>query len=162
MPRRFPPPWSIEERQESFIVKDTNGWQITYLYFEDEPQRQKSMKRLSRDEAFLIAVNIAKLVPRQILKDIPRPPNPQAGTIERDCQRRSVVRLASRRHSKSRALWPDRPRGGRLRAHASATRRPSWRSRPEINFTSALQPQRLAEESFASLSRGKIIAPTWW
>ena len=35
------------------------------------------MKRLSRDEAFLIAVNIAKLpsVPRQILKDIPRPPN---------------------------------------------------------------------------------------
>jgi hypothetical protein len=32
---------------------------------------------LSRDEAFLLAVNIAKLpsVPRQILKDIPRPPN---------------------------------------------------------------------------------------
>jgi hypothetical protein len=36
-----------------------------------------SMKRLSRDEAFLLAVDIAKLpsVPRQILKDIPRPPN---------------------------------------------------------------------------------------
>ena len=32
---------------------------------------------LTRDEAFLIAVNIAKLpsVPRQILKDIPQPPN---------------------------------------------------------------------------------------
>jgi hypothetical protein len=50
---------------------------FAYLYFEGEPQRQMSMKLLSRDEAFLIAVNIAKLasVPRQILKDIPRPPN---------------------------------------------------------------------------------------
>jgi hypothetical protein len=58
-------------------VKDPNGQQTAYLYFEDEPQRQMSMKRLSRDESFLIAVNIAKLpnVPRQILKDIPRPPN---------------------------------------------------------------------------------------
>ena len=76
-PRRFPPPWSIEEREESFIVKDANGQQLAYLYFEDEPQRQMSMQGLSRDEAFLIAVNIAKLpsVPRQILKDIPRPPN---------------------------------------------------------------------------------------
>jgi hypothetical protein len=75
--RRFPPPWSIEERQESFMVKDANGQALAYVYFEDEPQRQMSMQRLSRDEAFLIAVNIAKLprVPRQILIEIPRPPN---------------------------------------------------------------------------------------
>jgi hypothetical protein len=72
--RRFPPPWSIEEGTESFIVKDANGQHLAYLYFEDEQQRQTSMKRLSRDEAFLVAVNIAKLpsVPQQILKDIPR------------------------------------------------------------------------------------------
>jgi hypothetical protein len=32
---------------------------------------------MSRDEAFLVAVNIAKLssVPREILKEIPRPPH---------------------------------------------------------------------------------------
>jgi hypothetical protein len=51
-PRRFPPPWSIEEHTESFIVKDANGQALAYVYFEDEPQRQMSMKRLSRDEAF--------------------------------------------------------------------------------------------------------------
>jgi hypothetical protein len=75
--RRFPPPWSIEEGTESFSVKDATGQALAYLYFEDEPQRQLSTRRLSRDKAFLIAVNIAKLpsVPRQILKDIPRPPN---------------------------------------------------------------------------------------
>ena len=58
-------------------MKDANGQQIAYLYFEDESQRRLSMKRLTRDEAFLLAMNIAKLpsVPRQILKDIPRPPN---------------------------------------------------------------------------------------
>ena len=62
--RRFLPPWSIEERQESFIVKDANGQQLAYLYFEDEPQRQMSMKRLSRDEAFLLAVNIRQAAKR--------------------------------------------------------------------------------------------------
>ena len=77
MPYDFPPPWSVEELDGCIIVWDRNGQALTYVYFEDEPQRQMSMKRLSRDEAFLLAVNIAKLpsVPRQILKDIPRPPN---------------------------------------------------------------------------------------
>jgi len=37
-------------------VKDATGQLLAYLYFEDEPQRQMSMQRLSRDEAFLIAV----------------------------------------------------------------------------------------------------------
>jgi hypothetical protein len=58
-------------------VKDATGQPLAFLYYENEPQRQMSMKRLSHDEAFLLAVTIAKLpsVPRQISKDIPRPPN---------------------------------------------------------------------------------------
>jgi hypothetical protein len=28
MPRRFPPPWSIDEQTESFIVKDATGLPI--------------------------------------------------------------------------------------------------------------------------------------
>jgi len=57
-------------------VRDASGQALAYLYFDDEPQRQMATNRLSRDEAFIVAVNIAKLpnVPRQILKDIPRPP----------------------------------------------------------------------------------------
>jgi hypothetical protein len=62
MPNRsFPPPWSTDERPESFIVKDATGQTLAFLFFEDEPQRQMSAKRLSREEARRIAVNIAKL-----------------------------------------------------------------------------------------------------
>ena len=58
----FPPPWMIEEHNNAcFIVKDANGQALAYVYFEDEPQRQMSMKRLSRDEARRMAANFAKL-----------------------------------------------------------------------------------------------------
>jgi len=57
---RFPPPWTVEEHAESFIVRDANGQALGYFYFEDEPQRQMSMKLLARDEARRMAANFAK------------------------------------------------------------------------------------------------------
>ena len=59
--RRFPPPWSIEELAECFIVRDANRQALAYVYFEEEPGRRAAAHLLTRDEARRIAVNIAKL-----------------------------------------------------------------------------------------------------
>jgi hypothetical protein len=60
--RRFPSPWSVEELNDAcFIVKDSAGQQLAYVYFEDEPGWRSAAKLLSKDEARRIAANIAKL-----------------------------------------------------------------------------------------------------
>jgi hypothetical protein len=59
--RHFPPPWSAEETEACYIVRDTNGQALAYVYFEQEPGRRGAAKLLTRDEAWRIAVNIAKL-----------------------------------------------------------------------------------------------------
>jgi hypothetical protein len=35
--RRFPPPWSVEDIGAAFVVKDSTGPQLAYVYFKDEP-----------------------------------------------------------------------------------------------------------------------------
>jgi hypothetical protein len=60
--RRFPPPWSVEEFNDAcFVVTDSAGQKLAYVYFEDEPGRRSAAKLLSKDEARRIASNIAKL-----------------------------------------------------------------------------------------------------
>jgi hypothetical protein len=39
--RRFPPPWSVEELDACFVVIDSTGQKLAYLYFEDEPGRDR-------------------------------------------------------------------------------------------------------------------------
>jgi hypothetical protein len=60
-PRRFPPPWTVEELDACFVVTDSAGQKLAYVYFEDEPGRRSSAELLTKDEARRIAVNIAKL-----------------------------------------------------------------------------------------------------
>ena len=61
MPRQFPPPWSVEETDACFIVRDASGRALAYVYFEEEPGRRSAAHLLTGDEARRIAANIAKL-----------------------------------------------------------------------------------------------------
>ena len=60
-PRGFPPPWSVDETNACFIVRDANGQALAYVYFEEEQGRRTAAQLLTRDEARHIAANTAKL-----------------------------------------------------------------------------------------------------
>jgi hypothetical protein len=59
--RRFPPPWIIEELDACFVVSDSAGQKLAYVYFEEDPGRRSAAKLLTRDEARRIAANFARL-----------------------------------------------------------------------------------------------------
>jgi hypothetical protein len=59
---RLPPPWSVEELDGCFIIRDAHCQaRRAYIYYENKPGRRSAAKLLSKDEARRIAANIAKL-----------------------------------------------------------------------------------------------------
>ena len=44
MTTRLPPPWSVEEQDACYVVRDHHGQQLAYVYFEDEPGRGSADK----------------------------------------------------------------------------------------------------------------------
>ena len=60
-PRRLPAPWTAEEGEESFTIKDASGRSLAYVYFEDEPGRRSQLNRLTRDEARRVATAITRI-----------------------------------------------------------------------------------------------------
>jgi hypothetical protein len=55
-PRRFAPPWSVEELDACSVLCDANGETLAYVYCEEA-----AAKLLTKDKARRIAANIAKL-----------------------------------------------------------------------------------------------------
>jgi hypothetical protein len=48
--RRFPPPWSVEEMDACFVVRDVDGEVLAYVYCEEA-----AAKLFSKDEARRVA-----------------------------------------------------------------------------------------------------------
>jgi hypothetical protein len=60
--RRFPAPWTFEEANNAcFVVKDANGFAVSYVYFQGEPGRRAAANLMTKDEARRIATGIARL-----------------------------------------------------------------------------------------------------
>jgi hypothetical protein len=69
--RHFPEPWSVEQLDACFVVKDLNGQALAYMYFEKESlHRHRRSELLTLDEARRIAAIFAKL-PELLGKTIP-------------------------------------------------------------------------------------------
>jgi hypothetical protein len=60
-PRRFPPPWQVEQTPGGFKVLDANGQALVYVYARETKAEADIAKVLTFDEARRIAVNVAKL-----------------------------------------------------------------------------------------------------
>jgi hypothetical protein len=57
----YPPPWRIEENHESYVVTDSAGQKLAYVYFADESIRQGIMGRMTKDHAWQLARAITRI-----------------------------------------------------------------------------------------------------
>jgi hypothetical protein len=72
LPAAARPPWSVEEGETYFVVKDNDGQHLADVHFDDP---RSAAKPLNRDEARRIAANIAKLCHMRARKTSPSCPS---------------------------------------------------------------------------------------
>ena len=51
MPRRFPPPWTVEQTPGGYKVIDANGQALAYVYARETLAGADTAKALTEDEA---------------------------------------------------------------------------------------------------------------
>jgi hypothetical protein len=49
----FPPPWSVEEQDACFVVRDNSGQQIAYVYLRMSRAADRRPSLLTKDDAKL-------------------------------------------------------------------------------------------------------------
>jgi hypothetical protein len=60
--RRFPPPWSVDDVGDAFVVRDNTQQKIAQVYYEEDPGRQRAAKLLTKDQARRIAAKLTDLL----------------------------------------------------------------------------------------------------
>ena len=103
--RRFPPPWSVEETDACFPVRDASGQALAYVYFEDQPGRRTGQRSTARSRAhtplrrfILICGALCPNSPRSVLS---RPKQP-ASTARTAPQSISLFAPRRDRHQTTR------------------------------------------------------------
>jgi hypothetical protein len=59
--RHLPSPWSVDDLSACFVVKDGSGQELAYVYYQEHAGRRAVAKLLTRDEAWRVALGIAKI-----------------------------------------------------------------------------------------------------
>jgi hypothetical protein len=90
-PRRFMRPWSVTERDGTYEVRDAAGLNLATIHFEDQPDRQSHLNRLSKDEARRVAGQIAR---RATCPHLPNRDRPSATWISSSARDRPKLTIA--------------------------------------------------------------------
>jgi hypothetical protein len=55
------PPWTLEEREESFVVLDADGRPLYHVNFRRPSHKPDALDRMTRDEAIKVAQPLLRL-----------------------------------------------------------------------------------------------------
>jgi hypothetical protein len=75
--RRFPPPWTADRIEGGYVVHDSTGQALAYIYAREDATIARQAGVLTMDEARRMAVNFTR--PPELLGKLPKPESGQAG-----------------------------------------------------------------------------------